>query len=54
MFLFLHRQPHKTQSTAPRLNYLLFHRDEYETTELSSACEKVVSANLMKYEDIYI
>ena len=39
MVLFPHRQTYTIESTAPRLKYLLFHRVEYQTTELSSACQ---------------
>ena len=49
-----HLQPYNTQPTAPRLKHRLLHRDEFETTEVSTACEEVVSTNLLKYKDIYI
>ena len=54
LFLFPHRQPYNTQLTAPRLKHRLLHQDEFETTEVSAACEEVVSTNLLKYKDIYI
>jgi len=54
-FCFLIGKP----ATQNRLNlfwntYLLFHQAKYQTTELSSACEEVVSTNLLNYEDIYV
>ena len=53
-FLFPDWQTYNTKSTEPRLKHLLFLLAEYQTTELSSACQKVVSTNLLKYEDILI
>jgi len=32
---------------------MLFHQAKYQTTELSSACQEVVSTNLLQYDDIY-
>jgi len=52
-FLFPHRQNYDTESTAPRLKYLLFHRAEYETTALSSVGKETVSTDFPKYKDIY-
>jgi len=42
-FFFPRRQPYNTltQPTAPRLKHRLLHRDEYETTEGSAACEQI-------------
>jgi len=50
MVLFPHRQTYNIESIAPRLKHLLFHRAEYQTTELSSACQKVVLTNLLNCE----
>jgi len=38
----------------PSSEYLLFHRDEYQTTELSSTCQKAVLTNLLNSECIYV
>ena len=54
MVLFPHRQTCNIESTAPRLKHLLFHRAEYQTTELSSACQKVVLTNLLNCEGICV
>jgi len=54
LVLFPHWQTYNRESTAPRLKYLLFHRAEYQTTELSSACQKVVLRNLLNYEGICV
>ena len=54
MVLFRHRQTYNIELTAPRLKYLLFHRAEYQTTELYSACQKVVLTNLLNYEGIFV
>jgi len=51
---FLFRQTYNTESTAPRLKYLLLHRSENHTTELFSACQEVVSTNILKHQDIYV
>ena len=37
----------------PRLLHQWFHQAEYQTTELSSACQKVILTNLLNYEGIY-
>jgi len=51
--VFPHRQTHSTKPTAPSLKCLLFHRPENQTTDLFSACQEVISTNILKYEDIY-
>jgi len=53
MVLFPDWQTYNTKSTEPLLKYLLFQRAKYQTTELSSAGQEVVSTNL-KYENIYV
>ena len=44
---------HSTKPTAPSLKCLLFYRTENQTTYLFSACQEVISTNILKYEDIY-